>query len=343
MRHTATLELDEAAFSRDDKSFLPHTRTAVANRRSAGRAVCGTPPVADPESVYRWRTPGTCGELLQGALGGRDYMVNCPIDLYATAQATITKQQGLQLHDAPAYGKVLATLRMLEQRWRNASTDAAGISLKIDSGIPRSKGMASSSADAGSALAAVAACRGIRLGEAEVARLMTAVEPSDCTNFSGIAHLDFTRGDLIERLPAPVGLKVLVLDCGGEVQTLAFDRERARAIYARHADRLSAALTMLKRGLRQSCNQAVGLAASVSTELSQLILPKRALPELRRLCNELAVLGINCAHSGTVLGLLYNAAPGRDESLRESVQRHFGADLPVIGNFNVIGGGNHAV
>jgi L-threonine kinase len=61
------------------------------------------------------------------------------------------------------------------------------------------------------------------------------------------------------------------------------------------------------------------------------------------LCNELPVLGINCAHSGTVLGLLYGGAPGRDELLRERVQRCFGADLPVIGDFNVIGGGNHAV
>lgn len=31
----------------------------------------------------RCMVPGTCGELLQGSIGGVDSLVSCPIDLYS--------------------------------------------------------------------------------------------------------------------------------------------------------------------------------------------------------------------------------------------------------------------
>jgi L-threonine kinase len=296
-------------------------------------------------SVHRWQAPATCGELFQGALDGQDFMVNCPIDLYATAQATATPHDGLDLRDAKAYGKVMATLHQLAARWSGQQDrEPGGVALQLDSPIPRSKGMASSTADASSALAAVAACQGLTLNEAEVARLLTAVEPSDCTNFRGIAHLNFLSGALLDRLPVPRGLRVLVVDCGGEVDTVHFDRDRARSVYAEHSDRLRAALKVLKRGLCSGCNRSVGLAATQSTKLSQLILPKPCFPELRALASEWGLVGINCAHSGTVLGLLYDDdAPGYEQQLRAHLAREFGQALQVIGDFAVVGGGNRAV
>lgn len=292
--------------------------------------------------VHRWQAPATCGELLQGALDGQDFMINCPIDLYATAQATATADDKLDLRDAHAYGKVLATLQPLTGAARETRA-ATGVALTLDSPIPRSKGMASSTADASCALAAVSACLGLQLDEDEVARLLTAVEPSDCTNFSGVAHLNFLNGELIERLPAPRDLRVLIVDCGGEVETVHFERARARAIYARHADRLRAALALLKQGLCKGCNRSVGAAATESSALSQLILPKQGFAELLALAAEWNLVGINCAHSGTVLGLLYEDAPGRELQLRDWLEREFGAALTVLGDHRIVGGGNRAV
>ena len=342
------LALDRADFATLASAHLLGTHYTAhagpsANVQSAPRATPLIDANARQTRAHRWRAPGTCGELLQGAIGGRDFMVNCPIDLYATAHATATERPGLHVEDASAHGKVLATLHLLHRRVLRSSNRIDGVGLTMQSPIPRSKGMASSTADASAALAAFSACHGISLNEREVARLLTSVEPSDCTHYPGIAQVDFFNGDLIERLPVPAGLKVLVVDCGGEVETLTLDRARARAVYARHEDRLAAALRLLKKGLRSGCNHSVARAATESTDLSQLILPKAMLPELRRLRAELGVLGFNCAHSGTVLGLLYTDAPGRDDVLRDRVQRTFGADLPVVGSFNVIGGGTHEI
>ncbi len=298
----------------------------------------------EPTSVHRWQAPATCGELFQGALDGQDFMVNCPIDLYATAQAAPAPHAGLALRDAYAYGKVMATLQQLAcsaQARQDRAPD--GISLTLDSPIPRSKGMASSTADASCAVAAVAACMGLTLDESDVARLLTAVEPSDCTHFEGIAHLNFLNGQLLDRLPVPRGLRVLVVDCGGEVDTLHFERDRARAVYAAHSERLRAALRLLKRGLCTGCNRSVGAAATESAALSQIILPKTGFADLCALAPQWGLVGINCAHSGTVLGLLYEQAPGREEALRAGVAHAFGDTLQVIGDFAVVGGGTRAV
>lgn len=315
--------------------------------QSAGKAAGRTSGLPIPEefhlqtqptTLHRWQAPATCGELFQGALDGQDFMVNCPIDLYATAEAAPVARDGLDLRDAHAYGKVAATLRQLD--WQERA--AGGISLALDSPIPRSKGMASSTADASSAIAAVAGCVGLALDEAEVARMLTAVEPSDCTHYRGIAHLNFLNGALLDRLPVPRGLRVLVVDCGGEINTLHFERDRARAVYAEHADRLRAALRLLKQGLCSGCHRSVGAAATESAALSQIILPKTGFDELRALAHEWGLAGINCAHSGTVLGLLYEAGPGREERLRHGIERAFGDTLQVLGDFAIISGGTRA-
>lgn len=304
------------------------------------------PPPSTPQSsidglgpVALFRTPGTCGELLQGALDGQDFMVNCPIDLYASAAAVATPGAGVSGEALDNFGKAAATVRLLLARRGLAQ---AGLALRLHSAIPRGKGMASSSADAGAALGAAAACLGLRLPEAEAAQLLTSVEPSDCTVYSGIAHLNFLTGKLFEQLPVPAGLRVLVLDAGGQVETLQFDRARARAVYAQAREPLAHALQRLLQGLRSGQLSEVGAAATTSTELSQRILPKPVFTELQAARADWPVLGINCAHSGTVLGLLYAEAPERGAQLRHRVQSLFGNDLQVLGDHQVIGGGSHA-
>ena len=48
---------------------------------------------------------------------------------------------------------------------------------------------------------------------------------------------------------------------------------------------------------------------------------------------------LNCAHSGTVLGVLYRADAEVRDRLLAAVGAEFGADLDVLGDFAVIGGG----
>jgi L-threonine kinase len=288
-----------------------------------------------PSSVTRRKAPGTCGELVQGHIDGQDFLVNCPIDLYAHARVEPADRAGLHLHDAQRYTKIRDTVTlaahelMFELRHR----------IEVRSDIPRGKGLASSTADISAALAAVLRSGGVRASPQIFARLLTEVEPSDCTHFDGIAHVNHLTGDLFETLPAPQDLRVLVVDCGGEVDTLSFDRDKARSIYRKGRTRIVMALELLKRGLRARRDDHVAQAATTSARISQGILFKPQFDALLAVASEAGALGINCAHSGSVLGVLYRGRDRLREKLQARVEREFGASVAVLGDHRIIAGG----
>lgn len=295
-------------------------------------------PVARNDHIVRSWAPGTCGELVQGAIDGQDFLVNCPVDLYAQAIARPGTQAGLSLHHAELHGKVMQAAQVV--------SGICGIELhhelRIDSRIPRGKGMASSTADLTAAVEALCRSCDVSLSDEQLARVLTAVEPSDCVHFPGIAHVNHLNGDLLDMMPAPSGMRVLVLDCGGEVDTVRFDRERARAVYRRNQPAIRAALHLVKLGLRKGDDRAVAVAATLSSRLSQEILPKPQFDELLACACECGALGVNCAHSGTVLGVLYREQDHIAELLLDCVLSHLGSSITVQGDYRVIAGGRHA-
>ncbi|UUZ55883.1 hypothetical protein LP419_10665 [Massilia sp. H-1] len=103
-------------------------------------------------------------------------------------------------------------------------------------------------------------------------------------------------------------MNVLVVDCGGEIDTIAFDRQKARGIYRKNQPYLKEALALLKRGLYEGDPLAVAEAATRSAQLNQQIHIKPQFDEMLRTTRELGALGVNCAHSGTVLGVMYRSS-----------------------------------
>lgn len=288
-----------------------------------------------PQTGTRTRAPGTCGELVQGHIDGRDFLVNCPIDLFSFATAQRSERPGLHFANAQLFGKVIDAITLAARRF--------GLELRhrlaVSSSIPRGKGMASSTADITAALAAVLQSSGARVSPQKFSYLVAEVEPSDCTNFDGIAHVNHLTGDLIETLPPPENLRVLIVDCGGEVDTIGFNRETAREVYRHQRQRIVMALALLKRGLRLRRDDWVAEAATESARLSQSILFKPQFETLLGAARDVGALGVNCAHSGTVMGVLYRGHDRLRERLIERVRREFGETLPIVGDHQIIGGG----
>jgi L-threonine kinase len=286
----------------------------------------------------RLKAPGTCGELMQGAIDEQDFLVNCPIDLYAYATVQPNRgTRGLVLNDLHGYTKVRDTVELAAYEY--AIRLSHRVSIRSD--IPRGKGMASSSADVSAALEAVCRSCHVRLTAEPFARIVTEIEPSDCVHYAGIAQVNHLTGRLYESMPAPAGISVLVVDCGGEIDTIGFDRQRARGVYRRSQPYLKAALATLKRGLHDGDLLAVAEAATASAALSQQIHFKPQFGELLARARELGALGVNCAHSGTVLGVMYRSGKRLGESLANEIDKRFGAGTPIVGNFSIIGGGCH--
>jgi L-threonine kinase len=195
--------------------------------------------------------------------------------------------------------------------------------------LPRSRGYGSSTADIGATLYALGRAAGRGLTPIEVARLAVQVEPSDSSLFPGLALWDHRYGQRYEDLGAPPSLTVLVLDPGGEVDTVAFNQLDHRQTLRRLAPQHREAFTLLRQGLQQGDVEAIGAAATLSATAHQAILFNPWLPPLLRLARDVKALGVCRAHSGTLLGLLLDPHGADIDALVALVARRFVPALTV--------------
>ena len=185
---------------------VPDGRRTRPGTEEPGRGAPGqrraAPAVMPVPANVRWASasaPGTCGELAQGMLDGIVCMVTCPIDLYSTAVVELSPGPGeiSGPADSPKASRaVRATLEFLEE----SGTDAL---LRLDSPLPRGKGMASSTADVSAAIVATASACGKELSPAEIAEIALHIEPSDGVMFPGVAVFDHRKGSVARTMGPP--------------------------------------------------------------------------------------------------------------------------------------------
>lgn len=246
-------------------------------------------------------SPGTCGELAQGLMHGRLAMVTCPIDLFATATVELSHGSGRVLSPPGSPKAAHAVKRSLSYLGRGDLDARVG----LDSPLPRGKGMASSTADIVAAISAVAAALNARLSAREQAELALGIEPSDGVMIPGVALFDHRRGQIAQSLGHPPHMKVLVLEFAGSVHTRAFNAADRAAAIGPQASRFEEAVEFIRTGLKGGDPQLIGRGATISTVAHQTVLPKPQLPAVLGLCRQSGASGVNAAHSGTVLGLLF--------------------------------------
>lgn len=248
------------------------------------------------------RAPGSCGELAQGMLDGDYFLVTCPIDMYADAQVELT--QGGGGIDAPADAP--KSRRAVALTLAHFGRGDMGARLRLSSPLPRGKGMASSTADVSAAIAATAAALGstAAMTPALIAQIALQVEPSDGVMLPHIAVFDHKRGRLAQSLGPPPPMRVVALDFGGGVDTLAFNGVNRDEALKRLQPELAAALALIRRGIRGGSAADVGKGATVSAIANQRILRKPQLDAALRLARQSGAVGVNAAHSGTMLGVL---------------------------------------
>jgi L-threonine kinase len=276
------------------------------------------------EGMARVALPATCGELVQGTLDGVPCLVSCPIGRYGVAEVCLRSEPGWKVPpDAP---KSVAALRA---SLAHLGRPEQGGQLRLTSDLPRSRGYGSSTADVGATMYALSQALSQPLTAAEVAWLAVRVEPSDSTLFPGLALFDHRDGSFYQELgPAPP-LTVMVLDPGGEVDTLAFNRLDHREALGRLAPQHLEAFTLLREGLKCGDWQTLGEAATLSARAHQAILPNPLLEPALVLARGMGALGICLAHSGTLLGLLLDPARADVAAAAAFVTRHLPDEVAV--------------
>ncbi len=278
--------------------------------------------------------PGSCGELVQGTLGGIPFHITCPVDIFSLT--TVELGNGCVPLVCPMdKTKASAALR---ETLSSVGKAAMGGQMIIQSPLPLSKGMASSTADVAGAIQAACHALGQVPDPSWMAQIALSIEPSDGTFFPGIVAFDHRQGNLLIPLGMPPPIDIIVLDCGGEVDTLAFNARDWSAVLRRTEPRVREAFATVQEGVARSDPGLIGLGATISARANQEIAFKPQLEKAESLAREVSAVGINVGHSGTVIGILLDAK----KADREAVSRYLAQRLDGLEALfvcSLVGGG----
>ncbi|MDE0602223.1 MAG: GHMP kinase [bacterium] len=245
--------------------------------------------------------PGACGELAQGMLEGNLVMVTCPIDLFSTATVEISRGAGVVHGPDNSPKSSMAVAKTLQHLGR---TDV-NARLHLESPLPRQKGMASSTADIIASIGATAVALGESLPVVRQAELALAIEPSDGTMFPGVTLFDHRTGLVARPLGDPPPMEVLVLEFVDQVDTEAFNQVDRRPLLERRSGRFLEAFRLITAGLEAGDGGLIGMGATLDAIAYQDVYPNRYLEAGLALARTTGAVGVNVAHSGTVVGLLF--------------------------------------
>lgn len=284
------------------------------------------------------RCLGTFGELLQGALPieRREFLVTLPITEGSTAEFTAGRgSKGVRV--SPPYKE--KSRRLAEGLLRSYNLETGG-KLRIESALPEGKGFASSSADMVATARAIEAAFGIQLPRHSLARIMSAIEPSDGVMYEGIVSFHQLEGIVHGRLGTLPSLTIIALDEGGGAETMELCEDRGFHSAGR-LDEYERLLHDLRRAVKQCHLPSVGDVATRSSILNQDVLPKEHLELFLDLRARYDALGVVATHSGTCLGLLLDpGSPRHPEVLPELVDELLACHCPGVRVYRTYGSGH---
>ncbi len=244
--------------------------------------------------------PGSCGELAQGIMAGRDTLVTCPISWYS--RVTVDFLQPTACDREKNHKSYQAVDKLLKKYGCDKS-----VRLSIQSDLPRGKGMASSSADIAAACVATARAVGKEVTLEEITQIALSIEPTDGVFFPGVVAFDHINGANVVCLGQPPAVQLAMFDFGGQVDTVTFNqRSDLRSLREAGQKDFLEAYELIKEGFVTGNPVLLGKGATISALANQKILPKPHLEKIIIIGNDCGALGVNVAHSGTVAGVLFD-------------------------------------
>lgn len=250
------------------------------------------------------------GEILQGVLAGpqgrlRRGLVSLSCGLLRSDVSFFPNDTGT-VSVAPAWKVKACRAAELTLTYINAPCSGH---LHIDSNIPPSWGLGSSTSDVTATIRAVGNGYGLKLPARIIAKLAVQAEiASDASMFGDQVVLFGHRdGELIEDfgncLPPleVIGFNTDITGLGVDTLSLTPVRYSWWEIEA-----FRPLVGMLRLAVETQDAGLIGRVASASARLNQKYLPKPYFDELDKLTAEIGALGIQVAHSGTVVGILFN-------------------------------------
>lgn len=247
----------------------------------------------------RVKAPGSCGELIQGSIENEPFLVTCPIDVYSEVTITSDINHKINIGEKSKLA-ISRTLKYLKE-----DTNFHYF-INLVSSLPKGKGMASSSADISAVCQAVALSLNKTLTVDDISSIATSIEPTDGIFYEGIVKLNHITGKQQDYLGNPPPILIALFDIGGGIDTLRFNRRKDLQNLNRKKEKnILEALSLIKKGIYRHDINLIGEGATISSIANQKILYKPCLETMLKIADECGAAGVNIAHSGTIIGLLF--------------------------------------
>jgi uncharacterized protein involved in propanediol utilization len=214
---------------------------------------------------------------------------------------------------------------------------ACGGHLQIESDVPLSQGMGSSTADVVAAILAVHDSLHKESSVHEVMRLAVCAETAcDSTVFTQQAVLFAQRDGLVieafRRALPPIDIVSVDVDPGSTVETLDFEPATYNSV---EVEQFRVIRSLLRRAVDTTDLDLLGRVATASARINERFLLKPGLAEIERIGRRFDALGVQVAHSGTLVGLMFNPnAPGSPANVEQALSalRKSGFVATFLGN-----------
>ena len=263
------------------------------------------------------KCPASCGELLQGLIGNSEKLISYPINMYSTVTIEEVKSSKKSPGRQKTYKAMYETLEFFGEK----RSIGDHFEIRVDSDIPIGKGMASSTADVAACIKATAHMLGKEISTEDLAQICVKVEPTDSIIFESLTLFDHLKGIKIENFGWIPRLDVLVLESDGFLDTQEFRKNDYSRIRMENKAKVEKAFRLFKKANEKKDPSLLGKAATMSSLANQSILPKYKLEEMIERSELLGCYGVNVAHSGTVVGLIFDKAKVDFESLMVDLKK----------------------
>ncbi|ABR46311.1 GHMP kinase [Alkaliphilus metalliredigens QYMF] len=283
--------------------------------------------------------PGSCGELIQGMIQGSEKLISYAINCYS--KVTLTEGRSPFLEN---WSKSQQMIEKVLLYYGYSPKEGEEIGITVDSQIPMGKGMASSTADLAATALAMATYLNETITQEEIAILCVEIEPTDSTVFSQLTLFDHLEGKYKKSYEEPMKANVLMLEGVGSINTIGFRKSNHHRLLKEKESELKEALHFFEKGIKGGDLKLMGKAATLSAFANQEILYKKELETLFKISEKLGAAGVNVAHSGTVMGILYEENQFDLEAMKVLLkQERFRPYYPANKTYEIIQGGPRVI
>lgn len=245
--------------------------------------------------------PATCGELVQGLMGKGEYISSYCIDMFS--KAVVTETSNSQIENKLGR-KSLMAIKLILKEFDIDEDDLEKIDVKIDTQIPRGKGMASSTADIGSCIMAILDFYGLTMPADKISKLVSSIEPTDSIYHRQVCIFNPLHGEKHTELGYMPVDRVLVLEPNLKINTVSI---RANNQYYNKLNKnkvfTERAFKLLEKGIKTKSLELIRAACENSALANESIKNTPALHSLIDIAEKNDYGFLNIAHTGTVVGI----------------------------------------